>query len=91
MSNQVKYHIEMLADLIDENTDQEEIESFYVLVDFVDLIGSNKRQSEIKKRQLEAKNRMSEEKERELKLQREINQCSHYRGSASRKSYAFFA
>ena len=86
MNREIEYHIEKIADLIDDNTDQEEIESFYdkVLAVIVDCIDSNKRQSEIK-------NRMSEERERELKMQREINQCSHYRGSASRKSYAFFA
>ena len=82
MNREIEYHIEKIADLIDDNTDRETIESFYILADIVELIDSSKRQT---------LNRQLADRQRELKRQQdlniEINQRNHYRGSATRGRY----
>ena len=84
MNREIEYHIEKIADLVDDNTDQETIESFYILAEIVDFIDSSKRQLEIKKRQLADRKR---ELKRQQDLNIEINQRNHYRGSATRGRY----
>ena len=77
MNREIEYHIEKIADLIDDNTDRETIESFYILAEIVEFIDSSKRQLADRKRELK----------RQQDLNIEINQRNHYRGSATRGRY----
>ena len=77
MNREIEYHIEKIADLIDDNTDRETIESFYILAEIVEFIDSSKRQLADRKRELK--------QQQDLNI--EINQRNHYRGSATRGRY----